>query len=123
MNTKPRILAEITFGNRDTRDAHRLEVQQARREARARGARYVVSPRHCLPTDRGLLNAGTEVSESDFEGFSAPYPGEERGIPLRPDQALERAVACGVCIDARRRRLAFQPNGVARAPRAICRDA
>jgi hypothetical protein len=102
MNTKPRMLAEITFGDRETRDAHRAEVQAARREARKRGVHYVVSPRHSLPTERGLLTAGTEVRpDRDFEGFAAPYPGEERGIPLRPDQALERAVACGVVLDVR----------------------
>jgi hypothetical protein len=97
---KPRMLSEIVFGDRDTRDAHRVEVQAARREARKRGVHYVVSPRHTLPTDRGVLAPGTEVLESDFQGFAAPYPGEKRGIPLRPDQALAHAIACGVVLDA-----------------------
>jgi hypothetical protein len=93
-------LTSVTFGDRATRDKYRAECIQAKAAGKARGDRYVVAPRHSLPSERGLLVAGTAVTEADFEGFTSPYPGDDgvEQLRLTAPEALDRAIDLGIVL-------------------------
>jgi hypothetical protein len=88
-------LTPMVFGDRDTRERWLAECGDAKAAAYGTGAVFIVAPRHSVPTDRGLLGPGTKVSESDFTGFTRPYPSDDGTtleIPLTTSQAFQRAI-------------------------------
>jgi hypothetical protein len=98
-----RPLSPPAFGDRTTREKWEQECKQAKRAGRERHARFIVAPRMHLSTARGVLPPGTEVFEtSDFDGFGYRYPSDDGTpelVPLRADQAIQRAVDYGVVLD------------------------
>jgi hypothetical protein len=94
-------LTPMVWGDRDTPERWREECRTARAAARERGARYVVAPRHSLPSEGGLIVAGTEVHPENFDGFTSPYPGDDgtEQIPLSRADALQRAIDCGIVLE------------------------
>jgi hypothetical protein len=94
-------LTQVQFGERSMHERWRNECREAKAAGRERGARYIVAPRHTLPSENGLIVAGTEVHPHDFDGFSSPYSGDAgtEQIRMSREHALERAVERGIVID------------------------
>jgi hypothetical protein len=94
-------LTQLQFGERGTQDKWHNECREAKAAGRERGARYIVAPRHSLPSESGLISAGTEVFSYNFDGFSFPYAGADgtEQVPISRADALQRALDRGIVLD------------------------